>query len=121
MHGVEVGLHGVVFQNRPASTFSGVNRRNKCLRFLQSPHGIDFGFQNPIAQPFSLSSSLKNRLSILALRRVAMIGQHLIQFELRNRPREVHIVGMLEGTHLRRDAAHTLIEGESGTPSKPET
>ena len=33
VHRVEVELHGVILQNRQASIFSGVNRRNKGLMF----------------------------------------------------------------------------------------
>ena len=79
------------------------------------------GFQHPIAHTLFPILLTQNRLVIFSLRRVAMTGQNtLVKFDLWNRPGKVHIGGLVAGTHLRRDAAHTYVEGKSKSPSEPE-
>ena len=85
-------------------TFSGVTQCNKCS-MLEREHVIGFGFQHPVAQILFLSSYLKTGYPNLVFTVLSCSGITLVQFDLWDRPRKVHIGELLEGMHLRRDEA----------------
>ena len=74
---------------------------------FEDEHVIGFGFQTPIAQTFFLVLLTEKSCPYLLSTVLPRTGNTMVEIDFWNQPHQVHIGGLLEGTHLRIDVVHT--------------